>query len=63
MMEIGREAVEEVRLIEEQRKKEDLELFNIRKRENDDEIKRVIIKNEKLYDNNDVKDVKPILAN
>jgi len=49
MMEIGREAVEEVRLIEEQRKKEDMELFNLKKKENNTDIKRVIIKNEKIY--------------
>jgi len=61
MMEIGRDAVEKVKLIEEQRKKEDLELFS-KKKENDNDIKRVIIKSEQLY-GNDVKEVKPILAN
>jgi len=61
MMEIGRDAVEKVKLIEEQRKKEDLELFS-KKKENDNDIKRVIIKSEQIY-GNDVKEVKPILAN
>jgi len=60
-MEIGRDAVEKVKLIEEQRKKEDLELFS-KKKENDNDIKRVIIKSEQIY-GNDVKEVKPILAN
>jgi len=60
MMEIGREAVEEVRLIEEQRKKDDMEF--LKKKENND-IKKVVIKNEDMYDTTDVKDVKPILAN
>jgi len=60
MMEIGREAVEKVKLIEEQRKKDDMELFNTKKKENDNDIKRVMIKNESFCD---VKDTKPILAN
>jgi hypothetical protein len=60
MMEIGREAVEEVRLIEEQRKRDDMEF--LKKKESND-IKKVVIKNENVYNRTDVKDVKPILAN
>jgi hypothetical protein len=61
MMEIGREAVEKVRLIEEQRKKENIKLFNIDVKENNN-VKKVVIKNEYMYDRSDIKDIKPILA-
>ena len=60
-MEIGREAVEKVRLIEEQRKKENIKLFNIDVKDNNN-VKKVVIKNEYMYDRSDIKDIKPILA-